>query len=70
MWWILSGLVSNLAGTVLIAFSIIPGTIPVYDEERDMLEHTIPIFKKCKFRFGIVSVAVGFVLQIIGLILK
>jgi hypothetical protein len=69
MVWELMGLSLSLAGTILIAFSIVPGTLPVYDEKKDMLEHIIPRFKKYKFRFGIAFVAIGFVLQIVGLIL-
>lgn len=68
MIWGLLGLSLSLAGTILIAFSIVPGTLPVYDEKRDMLEHIIPRFKKYKFRFGISFVAIGFAFQIVGVL--
>jgi len=68
MTWILLGLFLNFAGTILVAFSIIAGTIKIYDDKRNMLEHKVPIFKKWKFRVGVSLIAIGFVLQIIGVL--
>jgi hypothetical protein len=60
------GLCLSFIGSILVAFSFKKGDVMAWKDSRDKPNYMIE-FKQTLFRWGIVCIAVGFLLQIWGL---